>query len=115
MIVKEQRIPLPIPNDPEKIMDLGMKVYAKHCVMGNKSPLLALQTNSWEENGQDVNNAMRLHDLIQEKNLSQEYLRKHDKLIIKIKASIQASHDLLYEIYHDNPSELGFWGFDIEK
>jgi len=32
--------------------------------MGNKSPLLALQTNSWKENGNEVNNALRLCELI---------------------------------------------------
>ena len=54
----------PIPSEPDKLIDLGVKVYARHCVMGNKSPLLALQTNSWEENGHEVNNALRLCELI---------------------------------------------------
>ncbi|MHB9141109.1 MAG: hypothetical protein ACYC25_04485 [Paludibacter sp.] len=113
MIVIEQRIP--IPDDPEKLIDLGIKVYARHCVMGDKSPLLALQVNSWEENGSEVNSALRLQELIEERNLSKEYIFKFDELIIKIKASIQANHNLLSEIYRENPTELGFWGFDIEK
>ena len=105
-----------IPNNPVELMDLGMKVYAIHCVMGIKSPLLALQSNSWEVNGPEVNNAMRLHELIQENiNLPQGYLFKRDELIIKIKASIQASYDLLSYIYSDNLAELGYWGFDKNK
>src|SRR5664280_1003957 len=107
---------IPIPNNPEELMDLGMKVYAIHCVKGNKSPLLALQSNSWEENGPEVNNAMRLHELVQENiNLSEGYLFKRDDLIIKIKASIQASYDLLSSIYCNNLAELGYWGFDKDK
>ncbi len=106
---------VPIPSDPEKLIDLGIKVYARHCVMGKKSPLLALQSNSWEENGQEVNNALRLHELIKNETLSREYSYKRDELITKIKASIEASHDLLSYIYHDNPTELGFWGFNTEE
>lgn len=105
---------IPIPNDPEELIELGIKVYARHCVMGKKSPLLALQFNSWKENGKEVNNALRLHELIKNETLSREYSYKRDELIAKITASIEASHDLLSDIYHDNPTELGFWGFDID-
>lgn len=105
---------IPIPSDPEKLIDLGVKVYARHCVMGNKSPLLYLQSNSWEENGSEVNNALRLYELIKKESLSQEYLCKLDELIVKIRASILASYDLLLDIYSD-PQELGFWGFVIDK
>ncbi len=104
-----------IPDDPVKLIDLGIKVYARHCVMGNKSPLLALQYNSWEENGYIVNNALRLYELIEEGSLSTEYSCKRDELITKVKICIQASYDLLIEIYHDNPSYLRYWGFDISK
>jgi hypothetical protein len=105
---------IPIPSDPEKLIELGVKVYARHYVMGNKSPLLALQSNSWEENGSEVNNALKLYELIKKESLSQEYLYKLDELIVKIRASILASYDLLLDIYSD-PHELGFWGFDIDK
>jgi len=105
----------PIPSEPDKLIDLGVKVYARHCVMGNKSPLLALQTNSWEENGPEVNNALWLCELIKtEFNPSLQYFHKRDELLAKIKASLEASHCLLSDINHDNPIELGFWGFDIE-
>ena len=113
MLTYTERVP--IPSDPEKLIDLGVKVYARHCVMGKKSPLLALQSNSWEENGHEVNNALRLHELMKNESVSQEYSYKLDELITKIKASIQASHDLLSDIYHDNPTELGFWGFNVEE
>ena len=114
MITREQRIP--VPDDPIELIDLGMKVYARHCVMGDKSPLFALTSNSWEENGFEINNAMRINELIEEDtNPPQSYFLKRDELVSKIKASIQSSHDLLSDIYHDNPEELGFWGFDIEK
>jgi len=105
----------PIPSDPEELIDLGVKVYARHCVMGNKSPLLALQINSWEENGHDVNDALRLCELIKtEFNPSHQYFHKRDELLAKIKFSLEASYNLLSDIYSDNPIELGFWGFDVE-
>jgi len=105
----------PIPSDPEELIDLAVKVYARHCVLGNKSPLLDLQTNSWEENGLEVNNALRLCELTKtEFNPSLQYFHKRDELLAKIKSSVEASYNLLSEIYHDNPIELGFWGFDIE-
>jgi hypothetical protein len=105
----------PIPDDPVELMDLGMKIYARHCIMGEKSPLRNLQSNSWEENGSEVNNALRLHELIEEESLSKEYSIIRDDLVDRIKASILASHDLLTGIYQDKPLELGFWGFDIEE
>ena len=105
----------PIPSEPEKLIDLGVKVYARHCVMGNKSPLLALQTNSWEENGHEVNNALRLCELIKtEFNPSLQYFHKRDELLAKIKASLEESLRLLSDIYQDNPIELAFWGFEME-
>ena len=73
---------IPIPSEPEKLIDLGVKVYARHCVMGNKSPLLALQTSSWEENGDVVNNVLRLCELIKtEFNPSLQYFHKRDELL----------------------------------
>ena len=105
----------PIPSEPEKLIDLGVKVYARHSVMGNKSPSLALQTNYWKENGHEVNNALRLCELIKtEFNPSLQYFHKRDELLAKIKSSVEASYNLLSDIYRDNPIELGFWGFDIE-
>jgi len=104
-----------IPDDPVELMDLGMKIYARHCIMGNKSPLLNLESNSWEENVPEVENAMRLHELIEKETLSQEYFSRRDELILKILASIQASHNLLSYIYHENPIELGFWGFNVDN
>ena len=104
-----------MPTDPVKLINLAEKIYARHCVMGDESPLLALQSNSWEENGQEVNNALRLQELtVKNVIFAQEYFCKRDELIIKIKASIQASHDLLSDIYCDNPKELAYWGFDTE-
>ena len=99
----------------EKLIELGVKVYARHCVMGKKSPLLILQTNSWEVNGHDVNDALRLCELIKtELSPSLQHSRKLDELVVKIKSSLEASYNLLLDIYRDNPIELGFWGFDIE-
>jgi hypothetical protein len=106
---------IPVPDDPVKLMDLGMKVYARHCVMGSKSPLLAMHSNSWEENRYAVDDALRLHELIEEGSLSADYSYKLDELIAQIKASVQASHDLLADIYCNNPTELGFWGFNLEE
>lgn len=108
-------VKIPIPDDPVELIDLGMKIYARHCIMGEKSPLRNLQLNSWEENGPEVNNALRLHELIEEESLSKEYCIVRDDLITRIKSSILASHDLLAGIYHDKPLELGFWGFDIQE
>ena len=107
---------VPIPSDSLELIDLGVKIYARHCIMGEESPLLALQTNTWEENGHEVNNALRLYELLDNGfNPSQEYFKKRDELTIKIRATIQASHDLLTAIFHDNPIELGYWGFHVEE
>jgi len=105
-----------IPSDSLELIGLGVKIYARHCIMGDKSPLLALQTNTWEENGDKVNDALRLYELIEEGvSPSQEYIQKYDELIIKISLSIQDSHDLLVAIYHNNPTKLDFWGFHVEE
>lgn len=113
MATKDQKSS--IPDDPVELMDLGMKIYARHCLMGEKSPLLNLESNTWEENGPKVENAMRLHELIEEETLLQEYFYRRDELILNIIASIQASHDLLSDIYHENPTKLGYWGFKVDN
>jgi len=77
-----------IPDDPVRLIEQGMKVYARHRVMGRKSPLLALQFSSWEENGSKINDALRLQQLIKEVGFPQEYIQKYYELTIKIKASI---------------------------
>ena len=84
-------------------------------VWENEAGANPVSTTRFQRMDRDVNNAWRLHALIQEKNLSQEYPRKYDELIVKIKASIQASYNLQCEIYHDNHTELEFWEFNIKK
>jgi hypothetical protein len=107
---------VPIPSDSLELIDLGVKIYARHCIMGEESPLLALQVNTWEENGHKVNSALRFYELIDEGfNPSQAYIRIHDEQVIKLRATIQASHDLLLDIFHDNPTNLGYWGFHVEE
>ena len=103
-----------IPNNPVQKLDLAARVYAKHIAAGVSSPLNALQTHKWEDNGPEIATALSLHqqaeDLQRQTDLA---YRKRDLLLSEIDESIKSSRDLLMGIYRDNPKELNQWGFDV--
>lgn len=103
-----------IPSNSLDRLNLAAKVYAKHQADGTSSPLNALQSHKWDDNGSKVAIALTHHndaeDLQRQANL--EY-RKRDLNLDEVDITLRSSRDLLLSIFHDNPKELSQWGFDV--
>lgn len=103
-----------IPTNPAQKLDLASRIYAKHMADGDKSPLNALQSYTWSDNGPEVVNAQALHQQAEDSQRQADLsYRKRDLLLTDIDESIKSSRDLLLGIYRDNPKELNQWGFDV--
>lgn len=103
-----------IPSNPAQRIDLSAKIYKKHVAMTTTSPLNALQTNTWTQNGPQVANALTLHQQAEDlSRQAEEAYRKRDVLLASIDESIKSSRDLLLGVYRDNPKILGEWGFEV--
>ena len=104
-----------IPNNPAQELDLAAKIYDKHLSSGTGSPLNALQTHNWTDNGPLVADALSLHNQAEElKRQAEEAYRQRDLLVAEIDQSVKSSRDLLLGIYRDNPKQLGQWGFEVD-
>lgn len=108
------KVRVDIPSNPSERLNLSARIYAKHLADGDKSPLNALLTHRWEDNGPLVAVAQthnsQAEDLQRQANL--EY-RKRDLSQQEIDESVKSSRDLLLGIFRDNPKELSQWGFDV--
>lgn len=108
------KIRVDIPSNPLQKLGLAERVYAKHTLDAKTSPLIALQSHKWEDNGPKIAEAMALHqeaeELQRKANLA---YRKRDLLSDEIDESVKSSRDLLLAIFHDNPKEISQWGFDV--
>ena len=103
-----------IPQNPVEELHLAGRIYAKHLSDGNVSLLKALQSNGWDVNGPEIENALALNseaeDLQRQANLA---YAKRNLLLDKIDPSVKATRDLLLGVFRDNPKELSQWGFDV--
>lgn len=104
-----------IPKNPEELLALASKVYAKHTNMLVTSPLNALQSHTWEVNGPQLLMASAFHQQAEEASrMAEEFYRKRDLILEEIDQSVKSSRDLLLSIYSANPKELGQWGFEVD-
>lgn len=103
-----------IPTNPVQKLELAARIYAKHSAAGAASPLNALQTHKWDDNGPEIANAQALHQQAEDFQRQTDLAyRKRDLLLSEIDESIKATRDLLMGIFRDNPKELNQWGFDV--
>lgn len=103
-----------IPASAKPLIDLATLVYQKHQSDADKSPLKAMQTNTWETNGPKISEALQLHVQAEELRKQAENLnKKRDLLLNVVKESVKGSRDILMGIYRENPKELGNWGYEV--
>ncbi|MEI7597445.1 MAG: hypothetical protein WCK02_16980 [Bacteroidota bacterium] len=105
-----------ISRNAEEALDLAAKIYKKHQLMANTSPLNAMQNHTWAVNGPQVANALSAHQQAEEyKRLAEETYRKRDLLMAEITESIKSSRDILLGVYRDNTKIMGEWGFEVNE
>jgi hypothetical protein len=102
-----------VPRNIQDLLELAGKVYAKHLIDGNASPLNALADEKWEVEGPKIANCLAKH-------LEAEDLRRKMEMAYKerdmdfegISDIVGSSSGLLKNIYSKNAKKLGEWGFD---
>ena len=103
-----------IPTSPKDLLDLASEVYQKHTDLGTESPLNALVSHKWSDNGPKVAEAAVLHKQAEElKRQSEEATSKRNLLLADIDSSVKASRDLLQGVYRETPRTLSQFGFNV--
>ena len=103
-----------IPENPGELMELTGLVYAQHLKLGAKSPLLILDSPTWDELGPAVNTAVvaqaRIKEL--ERELKNLYGQR-DPHLDTFTDLDRRSRDILLAKHAANPAALGDYGFDV--
>ena len=103
-----------IPTNAADKLSLAEKIYKKHQADGDASPLKAITSHSWDNNGPRISTGLEYHKEAEDlKAKSDLTYRKRDLEVTEVDESIKASRDLLLGIYRDNPKELSQWGFSV--
>lgn len=105
-----------IPTNPKELLDLATQIYQKHTQLGTESPLNALVSHNWNENGAKVTDAATLNKQAEElKRQSEEANGKRNLLLADIENSVKASRDLLQGVYRETPRTLSQYGFNVTE
>jgi len=103
-----------IPENPGELMKLTGLVYAQHQKLGAKSPLVILDSPTWDELGPDVVAALAAQARIEalEKELKSLYGQR-DPHLEAFTDLDRRSRDILLAKHAANPAALGDYGFDV--
>jgi len=103
-----------IPTNPTELIDLADKVYKKHTELGTESPLNAMASHKWSDNGAKVAQAAALDKQAQDlKKQSEEAINKRNALLPDIENSVKGSRDVLQGVYRETPRTLAQFGFEV--
>jgi hypothetical protein len=104
-----------IPQNAEELLDLAARVYQKYTSQAAASPLNAMVSHKWADNGPNVAPCLQLHRQAEEfKRQAEEAYRQRDLLLSEISESVKASRDLLLGVYRQTPKVLGEYGFEVD-
>ena len=103
-----------IPTNPGELIKLTGAIYTKHVAEEAKSPLLILESPTWEEIGPAVQQALKTQGRIEEleKELKALY-GERDPQLASFTDIDRRSRDLLLAKYAANPAKAGDYGFDV--
>jgi len=94
---------------------LAGQILKRHTELAENSPLNALVSHKWSDNGPKVAEALALHFQAEElKRKSEEAVNKRNVLIAELNDSVKASRDLLIGVYRETPKTLGDFGFVVD-
>ena len=104
-----------IPKNAQELLDLAANVYTKHTELGTASPLNAMVSHKWTDNGPKVADCITLHKQAEEMmRKAEEAYRQRDLLLNEITESVKASRDLLLGVYREMPKTFGEYGFQVD-
>jgi hypothetical protein len=104
-----------IPKNAEELLDLAGNVLKKHTELAAGSPLNAMVSHSWTDNGSKVATCQDLHKQAEElTRQAEEAYRQRDLLLGDVKESVLASRDVLLGVYRETPKKLGEFGFEVD-
>ena len=103
-----------IPKNPGELMKLTGLIYAQHQKLGSKSPLVILDSPTWDELGPEVDKAVATQARIEtlEKELKNLYGQR-DPHLDTFTDLDRRSRDILLGKHAVNPAALGDYGFDV--
>lgn len=103
-----------IPSNVKELLELAANIFKKHTELGTTSPLNAMTSHKWSDNGSKVADCLAKHQLAEEltKQATKAY-QERDLLLSEITESVKASRDLLIGVYRDTPKALGDFGFEV--
>jgi hypothetical protein len=105
-----------VPSNPSELIDLATKVYQKHTELGTDSPLNAMASHKWSDNGTKVTEAAALDKLAQDlKRQSEEAINKRNVLLPDIENSVKGSRDVLQGVYRETPRSISQFGFNVTE
>ena len=78
-----------IPKNTEELLDLATQVYKRHTYLAATSPLNAMVSHKWADNGPNVEPCLLLHKKAEElKRQAEEAYRQRDLLLGEITESV---------------------------
>lgn len=106
----KKRVTIPV-RDVKAMLDLAMKVQARHTADGANSVLNPL---NWKSIGSSIDDAIVLHEKAERaKRDMLEAYQQRDLKVDNILTGLRASRDILTGIYCREMKVLGQWGFEV--
>jgi hypothetical protein len=103
-----------IPENPGEIIKLTGSIYTKHVADGVKSPLLVLDSPTWDEIGPDVDKVVKTQARIEELEKELKVLYgERDPHLQAFTEQCRRSRDILLAKYATNPAKAGEHGFEV--
>lgn len=113
--MKTKKMRVQIFRNPEEIILLAGKVYAKHLEMGDKSPLANMEDFNWSDQGPKAVNALELHTRAEAlKAQMEKCYRERDLFVAGLDEAVKGSRDVLTGVYRQNMKRMGDWGFSVD-
>ena len=105
---KRVRIPQ---QDPKALLDLALKLRAKHLADGEASPLKVL---NWTEVNSLIDSAIEVEDrAIKLKREKLQMYELRSRQLITLANVVRSSRDVLTGVHRGEMKTLGLWGFDV--
>ena len=104
-----------IPKNPKELLDLSIKVSAKHTADAAASPLNLLQDIDIAVESSKAAAALLKHNEAEDLRLQMEKAYKdRDFLMSNTATFVKNSRDLLTGMHRENMKRLGDWGFTVD-